>query len=350
MFKATDKGAHTFSGVILKTAGLQSIVATDTKNSAITADQETTVTAAAASQYVVAGLPPSVVAGAGESIRVTVEDPYGNIVRGYTGTVHFTSSDSQATLPANYMFSTADQGQHTFNTLNLKTAGNQSVTATDTLYPSITGSESTTVTAAALAGLAMTGMPPSTMAGAAFSLTVSAVDAYGNRVSSYRGTVHFTSTDSQATVPGNYPFTAGDAGSHTFTGVVLKTAGIQGVTAADLAHPAYKASQTTTVTAAALAGLTMTGMPPSTTAGTAFSLTVSAVDAYGNPVSSYGGSSTSPARIPRQRCRATTRSRAGHDGGSHTFMGVVLKTAGSRMVTATDVSQPNDKASQFEPS
>ena len=41
----------------------------------------------------------------------------------------------------------------------------------------------------------------------------------------YTGTVHFTSTDSQAGLPGNYTFTSGDNGVHTFTnGITFKTA------------------------------------------------------------------------------------------------------------------------------
>ena len=59
---------------------------------------------------------------------------------GYLGTVHFTSSDSQAVLPSNYTFVAADDGAHTFTTVVLKTAGSQSITATDTTTSSITGS------------------------------------------------------------------------------------------------------------------------------------------------------------------------------------------------------------------
>jgi len=63
---------------------------------------------------------------------------------GYTGTIHFTSTDGQAVLPANYTFTSStaatpnctsgcDQGIHTFtNGVVLKTAATQSVTATDT--------------------------------------------------------------------------------------------------------------------------------------------------------------------------------------------------------------------------
>ena len=49
-------------------------------------------------------------------------------------------------------------------------------------------------------------------------MTVTApLDAYGHVVTGYTGTVHFTSSDGQAVLPGDYTFTAGDNGGHTFT-------------------------------------------------------------------------------------------------------------------------------------
>jgi hypothetical protein len=45
--------------------------------------------------------------------------------------VHFSSSDSSATLPPVYYFNANDAGSHTFiNGVTLRTAGNQSITAT----------------------------------------------------------------------------------------------------------------------------------------------------------------------------------------------------------------------------
>ena len=43
---------------------------------------------------------------------MTAQDPYGNTASGYTGTVHFTSSDGAATLPGNYTFVVGDAGVH----------------------------------------------------------------------------------------------------------------------------------------------------------------------------------------------------------------------------------------------
>jgi hypothetical protein len=79
---------------------------------------------------------------------------------GYRGTVHFTGSDVHAVLPANYTFTSAEAGVHTFtNGVTLNTTGAQSVTATDKASGSITGGASVMVTAAA-AGAATVGATP----------------------------------------------------------------------------------------------------------------------------------------------------------------------------------------------
>src|SRR5207248_11085494 len=61
----------------------------------------------------------------------------------YTGTVAFTSSDAQASLPPSYTFQAADAGFHVFTgAVVLRTPGTQSVTATDTGNAAITGTQS----------------------------------------------------------------------------------------------------------------------------------------------------------------------------------------------------------------
>ena len=59
--------------------------------------------------------------------------------------------------------------------------------------------------------------PTNATAGVPFDVTVTAKDASNNTMTGYRGTVHFTSSDSGAPdLPNNYTFAAGDHGSHTF--------------------------------------------------------------------------------------------------------------------------------------
>ncbi|MGB2953851.1 MAG: hypothetical protein WBB74_10760 [Gaiellaceae bacterium] len=70
-------------------------------------------------------------------------------------------------------------------------------------------------------------------AGTAFGLTVRGVDAYGNTAGGYANSVTFTSTDPNATLPIPYKFSSADAGSHAFSGVALRTVGVQHITATD---------------------------------------------------------------------------------------------------------------------
>jgi hypothetical protein len=97
------------------------------------------VNAAAASQFLISA-PSSVTAGVPFSLTLTVEDAYGNVVTGYTGTIHFSSKDRSAGLSANYTFTSADKGMHTFSGVVLWKKGHQKITITDTLNSSLTGS------------------------------------------------------------------------------------------------------------------------------------------------------------------------------------------------------------------
>ena len=83
--------------------------------------------------------PGTATAGTAFSVTVTALDALNAVVTGYTGTVHFTSSDGAAVLPAN---STLTNGVGTFSA-TLKTTGAQTITATDTVTATITGSSGT---------------------------------------------------------------------------------------------------------------------------------------------------------------------------------------------------------------
>jgi len=231
-FTAADAGVHTFSAT-LKTVGTQTITATDTTIAGLTGmDAGITVNPAAASTATVSGFPSPVTAGAAGNFTVTLKDPYGNTASSYTGTVHFTSSDGKAALPANYTFTSIDAGAHTFSA-TLKTAGTQSITAADTTSSSLTGTDRGLAVNAAAATKFIITAPASVNVGASFSITLNVEDAYGNVATGYVGTIDFSSTDTKAKLPSNYAFKATDKGVHTFTGVVLRTKGNQKITITD---------------------------------------------------------------------------------------------------------------------
>jgi hypothetical protein len=240
-FTAADAGVHTFSAT-LKTAGAQSITATDILTPSLTGSETgITVNPAAARTLSVAGFPSPITAGVAGTFTVAVRDLYGNIATGYNGTIHFTSSDSKASLPSNYTFTAGDAGVHTF-TASLKTAGTQSITATDTTTASITGTDAGLVVNPAAASQFIVSAPASITAGTSFSLTLTVEDAYGNVVTNYAGTVQFSTTDKKATLPKKYTFTTSDKGVHTFTGLVLQTTGNQKITITDTQNSLLTAS------------------------------------------------------------------------------------------------------------
>jgi uncharacterized repeat protein (TIGR03803 family) len=247
-FTAADQGVHTFTAT-LKTAGSQSITATDTSNGSIIGSEPSiTVNPAAAASLAFSNVPSSSTAGSAFNVTVTAKDAYGNVATGYTGTVHFTSGDAKAVLPANYTFTSGDAGQHTFS-VTLKTAGSQSLTATDTVTGGLSATANGIVVNPAAASQFILSAPSSVSPGTKFSVSLTVEDAYGNVATNYLGTVHFTTSDKQATLPANYTFTTTDAGVHTFTNAfILKTKGNQKITATDTQNSALTATDSIDVT------------------------------------------------------------------------------------------------------
>jgi streptogramin lyase len=331
-FAAADHGVHTFTGLILRTAGSQTITAQDTVSSGLNKTIGLTVTPVAADHYSVSA-PAGSVAGTPFSVTVRALDPYGNTATGYTGTVFFSSPDSQATLPANYAFNTADRGVHTFTGVALRTAGNQSIIAKDTVNPLINGMTGVTVTPAAADHFTVSA-PAGSVAGTPFSVTVRAFDPYGNIATGYTGTVHPTSSDSQATLPADYPFTAADQGVHTLSGVALRTAGNQTITAQDTGSTSISGTTGVVVSSAAADHFTVSA-PAGAVAGAPFSVTVTALDLFGNTATGYTGtvtfaSSDGQAALPGNYAFTAV------DQGAHIFTGVALRTAGNQTITAQD--------------
>jgi len=92
----------------------------------------------------VSGAPSGVVAGTPFAVVLAARDSHGNVATGYRGTVHFTSNDAIAALPADYTFAAGDAGARTF-ALTLKTAGTRTVTVTDTGVPSLSVGQTASV-------------------------------------------------------------------------------------------------------------------------------------------------------------------------------------------------------------
>lgn len=327
-----DNGTHTFTnGATLVTAGIQTITATDTVKASLTdTSNAISVTAAAATHFAVVA-PPSATAGTAFNYAVTALDQFNNKATSYSGSVHFTSTDGQAVLPAD---STLTNGAGTF-TATLKTPGNQTVTATDTVTPSITGT-SNSIAASAAAATHFSIVAPSTSAGGTiFSFTITALDQFNKPVTSYSGTVHFTSTDPLAALPPDSTLTNG-AGTFNAT---LNSAGTFFIAAADTVAPTVTGTSNPIFNT--LATRFIVAAQPVTTAGLPFTIVVTAVDQFGNIATGYRGmvhftktDFGSGSSVPADYTFTTGTSG---DNGVHSFTnGAILVTSGIQSITATD--------------
>jgi hypothetical protein len=91
------------------------------------------------------------------NLTLTVQNSNtGTPLSGYLGTVHFTSSDNAAVLPADFTYTSGDAGAHTFQ-FTLNTPGNQTISVVDTRAGGFTGSATINVSTAI--DLAETGSP-----------------------------------------------------------------------------------------------------------------------------------------------------------------------------------------------
>ena len=322
-----------FFAVVLQTAGSQTLGAYDSYDYYIAGNSNAiTVSPLAASQLAVSA-PATVTAGQAFNFTVTAEDQFNNTAPTYTGTVTFTlaNSDSGAVLPAN---STLTSGVGVFTGI-LTTSGTQTLLASDTSTSSIEGSGSTEVDAAAANSFTVQATPRTVAAGAPVTVTVTALDQYGNTAAAYSGTVTFTSSDTLAStvLPGSSSLTSG-VGTFSAT---LTTAGSQTLTATDANTSGSTGTITGTsgtiaVTAATASHFGVTAAAAAT-AGSAILFTVTALDPFGNTAPSYAGTVTFTG--------SDSGASTSLPGNSPLSSGVAvfsatLTTGGSQTLTATD--------------
>ena len=273
--------------------------------------------------------PSTATAGTAFNFTVTALDSSNATATGYTGTVHFTSTDGQAVLPAN---ATLTNGVGTFSA-TLKTAANQTITATDTTTTSITGTSGNITVSAAAATHFLVLAPASATAGTAFNFTVTALDQFNNVSTGYGGTVHFTSTDVFAVLPANSTLTAG-AGTFSAT---MKSAATRTITATDTANSSITGTSASIVVSGSAATHFTVTAPSAVTAGVAFNFTVAALDQFNNVATGYAGTvhftnNSASAAVPADY------PFTGGDAGVHTFSAALNTATDNQTITATDTA------------
>ena len=273
------------------------------------------------------------------NFTVNALDQNNNTVPGYSGTVHFTSTDSQATLPAN---STLTSGSGTFSA-TLKTAGSQTITATDTVTTTITGiSNAISVSTGTAASITATsGTPQSAAISTAFAapLVATVKDSGGNPVQGV--TVTFTAPGSGAS--GSFAGgikTATTNSSGVATSAVFTANAIAGsyTVAATVAGVTTAANFALTNTAGTASSITATsGTPQSAGINTAFAapLVATVKDSGGNPVQGVTVTFTAPASGASGSFAGSNTATTNASGVATSTVFTANATAGSYTVAAT---------------
>jgi hypothetical protein len=266
--------------------------------------------------------PAMATAGTAFMITVTARDAANNVVTNYSGTVQLTSTDGQAALLAS---STLASGNSGFQ-VTLKTVGSQTIFATDSVSTSIMGTSNSINVAAASASHLTLATQGIATAGTPFNLTVTAFDAFSNTAVSYSGTVHFTSTDAHAVLPGNSTLGNGVGNFHP----EIETVGSQTITATDTVTTSITGTSNSIAVSGPASHLSVMA-PPNATLGQAFHFDVTARDASNNVATGYSGT----VHITSSDSQATLSADSILVNGVGTFL-ATLNTVGSEIITATD--------------
>lgn len=258
---ALANGMGTFS-VTLKTAPSQTIAATSTGATPIMGTSTAIAVGAGHAARLSVSAPNASTVAVPFNFTVTADDAYNNVATSYAGIVHFSSSDVQAVLPTN---SALANGMGTFP-VTLKTMANATITATDTVTASLTGSSTPisvfsnapTHLLVATLGAATTRAP--------ISVQVKALDGANNISAGYSETVHFTSTDGKAILPADATLPNG-TGNFSAT---LETAGNQTITVTDKVTTSLVGTSSSISVSAVPPLMISSGAPPNGTVGVTY--------------------------------------------------------------------------------
>ena len=225
-------------------------------------------------------------------VTVTAMDAYGNTATGYTGTVHFTSTDGAAVLPADYTFTAGDAGVHTFTTASpSRPPAAETVTATDTVNGTITGtSASSHASRRGASHLSVNGTPAVGTAGTAAQPSPSppwTPSATSPPATPARSTSP-AATASQRCPP-TTPSPPATPAPHTFASAHPEDGRLASHHRHRHRHRHHHRHHAASPSTPPPPRTPFTRYPPPATAGIAFSVTVTAQDAYGNTATGYTG-------------------------------------------------------------
>ena len=334
---AATNGVAMFTDLVLDTAGTYTLKATDgTLSSA--ASSKFTVSPAVANQLVFnPQQPANGTAGAVlSSVKVDVEDQYGNVVTGNSSSVTVAvSPGSFASVSTTKV--AASKGVATFGHLIIYTVGTYTLTATDgTLASAFSGSF--TVSPASANKLVFSPQAPGngTAGTAIATMTVNVEDQFGNIVTGNGSTVTM-SLSRKSFAAGSTTSLAATQGVASFSNLTINSAGTYTLTAKDgTLGSATSGKFTISPTTASMLVFNPQG-PANIKAGkTLATVTVDVEDQYGNVVT--GDNSLVAVGVAGGTFAGGTPSVAAVSGVAK-FTDLTIDTAGTYSLTATALNR-----------
>lgn len=312
--------------VTFRTAGVQTLTATDAADASRTATASTKVASPIVAAKLVVMMPPQVRAGVPVTVSALAVDATGRPVPSFSGSATVASSDAAATLPLiEVVFS---NGRATFQT-TFASAGAQTVTVTSLNDSPISGTGSTTVAPPQTLASFLVMAPPRVNAGTPVNVAIIALDPAKRPITGYSGTVTLASSDASATLPATVTFKAGRAVARvTFATAGSQTLSVRGGVAGDIVG-----TTAVTVVAAPVAVRFAVVLPRAVPANTPVTVTLVALTAQGKPVTGFSGSAALTSSDPAATLPASVTFVNGR-----AVLRVTFATLGSQTLTATSGS------------
>jgi NADH/NAD ratio-sensing transcriptional regulator Rex len=337
-------GIATFSGITLNTAGNYTLSAIDAGDTLGAVQSGSfAIAPASASTLVFVQQPTNATAGVAFSpaLVVDVEDAFGNVVTSDNSSVALAIQTGTGTL-AGTLTAPAVNGVVTFTGVSLNTAGNYTLSATDTTDDLNVTSGTFAISPAAASTLVFAQQPTGAAVNSAISpaIIVDIDDAFGNIVTSDDASVTLSITNPSGTqaLAGSLTVTAVN-GVATFTGISLNTVGTYTLTAGDTADSLTATSDTFAINPmGAPSTLVFVQQPASAIAGASITppIAVAIEDSFGDVVTTDDSNVTLAVNTGSGTLGGTL-TVAAFDGVA-TFTGISVNTAGSFTLSASDTA------------
>lgn len=279
---------------------------------------------------------------------VTLYDASGNVVSNSSSVVTITLTGTSGAQLYGPTSLTLQNGVATFSGLVIQTAGTYTLTASSSVVSGSAASSSFTISPGALSRLQVllpgentapgtaggkSGYPSALATGVAFTATVKATDTYWNVVP-VNDQVQLSSSD-YLFIPVSFRLSGGSG----TTQVILRTPGYQTLQATDLSAGGVSAGTSSSInltgTGGAGASFSVTPDGYITPVGGALGITVTVVDAYGNPATGFAGTiHFSPTGGDASVLLPPDYTFTAYDSGRHRFT-VTPSTPGTFGITVT---------------